>query len=108
VPRISPEGVESDVQNERDRVKAMREGSEENDAIVIDELTKVYHSKKKSFVAVKGVSVGVPRGECFGLLEENNATRIAGPTKLHRIKIKPTMVAISVFMQSALESVQVF
>jgi len=40
------------------------------DAVVLRQLTKVFDN---SFLAVDRLSVGIPRGECFGLLGVNGA-----------------------------------
>jgi ATP-binding cassette subfamily A (ABC1) protein 3 len=50
---------DSDVLEEENRIK-----TEKNDLLCIDQLTKYYGD----FMAVKGISVGIQPGECFGLL----------------------------------------
>lgn len=45
-------------------------GDTDDDAIVLKELTKIYPSGK---VAVNEISLGIPPGECFGLLGVNGA-----------------------------------
>jgi len=42
----------------------------DTDAVVLRQLTKVFDN---SFLAVDRLSVGIPRGECFGLLGVNGA-----------------------------------
>eukprot|EP01097_Dermamoeba_algensis_P004568 TRINITY_DN2963_c0_g3_i1.p1 TRINITY_DN2963_c0_g3~~TRINITY_DN2963_c0_g3_i1.p1 ORF type:complete len:380 (-),score=107.24 TRINITY_DN2963_c0_g3_i1:172-1311(-) len=59
--------LDEDVQAERDRV--MREASSEN-VVVIRDLMKVYKTGK---FAVRGLSLGIPRAQCFGLLGVNGA-----------------------------------
>jgi ABC-type multidrug transport system fused ATPase/permease subunit len=46
------------------------EGESNNDTIVVSNLTKVY---RNGTVAVNKLSVGIPPGECFGLLGINGA-----------------------------------
>jgi ATP-binding cassette subfamily A (ABC1) protein 3 len=61
---------DSDVSTERQRVAdSQLETLIINNSLVLRELSKTYDS----FVAVKGLSVAVPFGECFGLLGINGA-----------------------------------
>ena len=55
---------------ERERVLG---GGAEGDVIVMKALRKVYGPKSYSKVAVKGVSLGIAKGECFGYLGINGA-----------------------------------
>uniref|UniRef100_A0A8C5QFN3 ATP-binding cassette sub-family A member 2 n=1 Tax=Leptobrachium leishanense TaxID=445787 RepID=A0A8C5QFN3_9ANUR len=60
-----------DVANERQRVLR---GGADNDMLKIDNLTKVYKSRKMGrILAVDRLCVGVRPGECFGLLGVNGA-----------------------------------
>ena len=61
---------DSDVVEEKERV--MR-GDADGDVIVMKDLRKVYGPASYSKVAVKGVSLGIPKGECFGYLGINGA-----------------------------------
>jgi len=73
---------DEDVREEEVRVKRVIEhkrpkgdeedgdGDREEDAILVDNLTKIYRGGKK---AVRGFSLGVPYGQCFGLLGINGA-----------------------------------
>lgn len=62
----SPDDVvlpdDDDVLKEQDRVMS---GKANDDLIVVSQLTKVYDTGKK---AVDNISLGIPAGECFGLL----------------------------------------
>jgi ATP-binding cassette, subfamily A (ABC1), member 3 len=58
---------DSDVVNEAERVLS---GGANSDLIVLSQLTKVYDNGKK---AVNNVSLGIPPGQCFGLLGINGA-----------------------------------
>lgn len=59
---------DEDVQNEDRRVSS---GEVKRDSsIILDNIKKVYGTGK---YAVKGVSLGIPNGECFGLLGVNGA-----------------------------------
>jgi ATP-binding cassette, subfamily A (ABC1), member 3 len=58
---------DSDVLAEQSRVL---EGGANSDLIVISQLTKVYDNGKK---AVNNLSLGIPHGQCFGLLGINGA-----------------------------------
>jgi ATP-binding cassette, subfamily A (ABC1), member 3 len=58
---------DEDVITEQNRVLA---GQANNDLIVVSELTKKYDNGK---IAVNNMSLGIPPGECFGLLGINGA-----------------------------------
>uniref|UniRef100_A0ABM5EKU5 Glucosylceramide transporter ABCA12 n=1 Tax=Pogona vitticeps TaxID=103695 RepID=A0ABM5EKU5_9SAUR len=64
------EEEDKDVQAERERVAL---GLGDDDMLQLQNLTKVYHLPHRRIVAVKNVSVGIPVGECFGLLGVNGA-----------------------------------
>ncbi|KAI5138284.1 Phospholipid-Transporting Atpase Abca1 [Manis pentadactyla] len=59
---------DEDVRRERQRIL---DGGGQNDILEIKELTKIYRSKRKP--AVDRICVGIPPGECFGLLGVNGA-----------------------------------
>jgi ATP-binding cassette, subfamily A (ABC1), member 3 len=59
--------LDDDVIKENNRVAA---GEANDDLIVIDKLTKIYDNGK---VAVNELSLGIPPGQCFGLLGINGA-----------------------------------
>lgn len=59
---------DEDVRRERQRIL---EGGGQNDILEIKELTKIYRRKRKP--AVDRICVGIPPGECFGLLGVNGA-----------------------------------
>ncbi|XP_028404446.1 ATP-binding cassette sub-family A member 1-like [Dendronephthya gigantea] len=63
---------DDDVRNERQRVK---NGDANSECLRLVNLTKVYQSKfsRSKNVAVKELCLGVPRGQCFGLLGVNGA-----------------------------------
>mmetsp|Transcript_30651 Transcript_30651/g.64872 ORF Transcript_30651/g.64872 Transcript_30651/m.64872 type:complete len:1373 (-) Transcript_30651:2144-6262(-) len=61
------ENDDEDVFAENERVHS---GQAENDLIVLNELSKVYPNGKR---AVNHMSLGIPPGECFGLLGINGA-----------------------------------
>jgi ATP-binding cassette subfamily A (ABC1) protein 3 len=58
---------DDDVLAEKERIS---DGQANNDLIVLDKLTKVYDNGK---VAVNNMSLGIPPGQCFGLLGINGA-----------------------------------
>nr|XP_033802042.1 ATP-binding cassette sub-family A member 12 isoform X2 [Geotrypetes seraphini] len=61
---------DEDVQAERIRVES---GRAETDQLQLCGLSKIYHQVHKKIVAVNNMSLGVPAGECFGLLGVNGA-----------------------------------
>ena len=74
-----------DVKAEEARIA--NEGDKHTDTIIVEGVHKVYYKGNKH--AVKGVTIGIPNGECFGLLGINGA----GKTSLLSIlsgEIPPT------------------
>lgn len=59
---------DADVRAERSRVAR---GDADHDVVKLDELRKVYSTPNGNKVAVKSLSFGIPRGECFGFLGIN-------------------------------------
>ncbi|XP_074060603.1 phospholipid-transporting ATPase ABCA7 isoform X2 [Macrotis lagotis] len=75
---------DEDVQRERERVQ---QGATQRDVLVLKDLTKIYPGQKKP--AVDHLCVGIPRGECFGLLGVNGA----GKTSTFRMVTGDTPVS---------------
>ena len=61
--------VDDDVKEERDRLAAWNSTDADVNSVVLKNVTKYY----ESFLAVDGISVAIPKGECFGLLGVNGA-----------------------------------
>uniref|UniRef100_A0A8C4Y5B1 ATP binding cassette subfamily A member 12 n=1 Tax=Gopherus evgoodei TaxID=1825980 RepID=A0A8C4Y5B1_9SAUR len=61
---------DKDVQAERERVES---GQADIDVVQLQSLTKIYHLPLRRIMAVRNVSIGIPAGECFGLLGVNGA-----------------------------------
>ncbi|XP_071381008.1 uncharacterized protein abca12 [Centroberyx affinis] len=70
VPQVAGEDEDEDVVAEHQRVSS---GAASSDVLQVDQLTKVYQHLNKKVHAVKRLSVGIPAGECFGLLGVNGA-----------------------------------
>ncbi|XP_040913792.1 ATP-binding cassette sub-family A member 12 [Toxotes jaculatrix] len=70
VPQVACEDEDEDVAAEHLRVSS---GAASSDILQVNQLTKVYQHLKKKVHAVKRLSVGIPAGECFGLLGVNGA-----------------------------------
>ncbi|XP_048586908.1 ATP-binding cassette sub-family A member 2 isoform X2 [Nematostella vectensis] len=71
VSQLPIETEDEDVAAERDRVLR---GDADDDLVKIENLTKIYYSRKRGkHLAVDRLCVGVPQGECFGLLGVNGA-----------------------------------
>ncbi|XP_041914079.1 phospholipid-transporting ATPase ABCA1 isoform X1 [Alosa sapidissima] len=66
LPPLGPE--DDDVAKERDRV---RNGRAQGDILCMKDLSKIYKAGRKP--AVDRLCLGIPRGECFGLLGVNGA-----------------------------------
>ncbi|XP_035267888.1 phospholipid-transporting ATPase ABCA1 isoform X3 [Anguilla anguilla] len=66
LPPLGPE--DQDVAKERERVNS---GRAQMDILIVKELSKVYKAGRKP--AVDRLCLGIPRGECFGLLGVNGA-----------------------------------
>ncbi|KAL6100670.1 abca12 [Pungitius sinensis] len=69
-PQVACVEEDEDVAAERLRVST---GAASADILQVNQLTKVYQHLKKKVHAVKKLSVGIPAGECFGLLGVNGA-----------------------------------
>uniref|UniRef100_A0A8C7RBN7 ATP-binding cassette, sub-family A (ABC1), member 12 n=1 Tax=Oncorhynchus mykiss TaxID=8022 RepID=A0A8C7RBN7_ONCMY len=70
VPICCSQDEDEDVVAECQRVTS---GAAVTDLLQVNQLTKVYHHLAKKVQAVKRLSVGIPAGECFGLLGVNGA-----------------------------------
>ncbi|XP_034550567.1 uncharacterized protein abca12 [Notolabrus celidotus] len=70
VPNVVNPNEDEDVATEHLRVSSGAAGS---DILQVNQLTKIYQNLSKKVHAVKRVSVGIPAGECFGLLGVNGA-----------------------------------
>ncbi|KAF3843010.1 hypothetical protein F7725_001859 [Dissostichus mawsoni] len=70
VPQVSCETEDEDVVAEHQRVSS---GAASTDVLQVNQLTKVYQQFNKKVPAVNKISVGIPAGECFGLLGVNGA-----------------------------------
>uniref|UniRef100_A0A8B9UCV2 ATP binding cassette subfamily A member 13 n=1 Tax=Anas zonorhyncha TaxID=75864 RepID=A0A8B9UCV2_9AVES len=66
---VSP-SEDIDVEMERQRLFGERTG---NDILLLYNLRKCYGGFSKKNIAVENISLGIPRGECFGLLGTNGA-----------------------------------
>ncbi|XP_035859765.1 uncharacterized protein abca12 isoform X1 [Sander lucioperca] len=70
VPLVACEEQDVDVATEHQRVSS---GEASTDILQVNQLTKVYQHLGKKVHAVKKLSLGIPAGECFGLLGVNGA-----------------------------------
>uniref|UniRef100_A0A803T1K2 ATP-binding cassette sub-family A member 2 n=1 Tax=Anolis carolinensis TaxID=28377 RepID=A0A803T1K2_ANOCA len=70
---LSTKAIEDDVDVAKERHRVLR-GDADNDMLKIENLTKVYKSRRTGrILAVDRLCVGVRPGECFGLLGVNGA-----------------------------------
>eukprot|EP00795_Rhopilema_esculentum_P013264 gene13264-4097_t len=70
-PRLMNQYEDVDVTQEKARVADLAPNGINESAVVIRDLTKIY--KSNNVRAVDSVSVGIPYGQCFGLLGVNGA-----------------------------------
>ncbi|KAL9241235.1 hypothetical protein vseg_015366 [Gypsophila vaccaria] len=73
--KVFVEMEKADVVQERERVEQMILESSSGNSIICDNLRKIYPGRDGNppKLAVKGLSLGVSRGECFGMLGPNGA-----------------------------------
>ncbi|XP_006867848.1 PREDICTED: ATP-binding cassette sub-family A member 12 [Chrysochloris asiatica] len=69
-PIVETIDEDEDVRAERLRVE---NGTAECDLVQLHRLTKTYQLIHKKIIAVNNISIGIPAGECFGLLGVNGA-----------------------------------
>ncbi|XP_008052045.1 ATP-binding cassette sub-family A member 12 [Carlito syrichta] len=69
-PAMDTIDEDEDVRAERLRVES---GAAEFDLVQLHRLTKTYQLIHKKIIAVNNISIGIPAGECFGLLGVNGA-----------------------------------
>jgi ABC-type multidrug transport system ATPase subunit len=69
VPRRRNDEDDADIMEERKRVLSGK-AHESNDVVILDKLRKTFRPAK---VAVRDLTLGIPNGECFGLLGINGA-----------------------------------
>ncbi|RZC79896.1 hypothetical protein C5167_042471 [Papaver somniferum] len=74
-PNIHVEIEKPDVSQEREKVKELMLKNDTSHSIVCDTLKKVYPSRdgNPEKIAVRGLSLALERGECFGMLGPNGA-----------------------------------
>lgn len=74
-PKVVVEMENSDTTQEREVVEQLLLEPSANHAIISDNLTKVYHGKdgNPDKLAVRGLSLALPKGQCFGMLGPNGA-----------------------------------
>ncbi|KAG8559120.1 hypothetical protein GDO81_017250 [Engystomops pustulosus] len=61
---------DEDVKDERNRVES---GNANGDLLLLQGLTKIFYQVYKNNIAVNNMTLGIPPGECFGLLGVNGA-----------------------------------
>ncbi|XP_064626259.1 phospholipid-transporting ATPase ABCA1-like isoform X3 [Lineus longissimus] len=61
---------DDDVLHEKERVLS---GAAKGDTLLLENLTKVYKTQNGYYTAVDHLTIGVPKGQCFGLLGVNGA-----------------------------------
>ncbi|XP_054978094.1 glucosylceramide transporter ABCA12 [Sorex araneus] len=69
-PVVEMNDEDEDVRAERLRVE---NGADDFDLVQLHRLTKTYQLIHKKIIAVNNISIGIPAGECFGLLGVNGA-----------------------------------
>ncbi|CAL4998484.1 unnamed protein product [Urochloa decumbens] len=107
--RVVVEMDNPDAAQEREVVEQLLLEPIANQAILSDNLRKVYHGKdgNPDKLAVRGLSLAVPKGQCFGMLGPNGAGKTSfismmiglvpptsGTAYVHGMDIKTDMIAI--------------
>ncbi|CAM0951101.1 unnamed protein product [Alopecurus aequalis] len=74
-PKVIVEMENPDTTQERKVVEQLLLGPSGNHAIICDNLKKVYNGKdgNRDKLAVRGLSLALPKGQCFGMLGPNGA-----------------------------------
>ncbi|EOA23466.1 hypothetical protein CARUB_v10016657mg [Capsella rubella] len=90
-PAVSIEMEKLDVAQESEKVKQLMLESSTSHAIVCDDLKKVYPGRDGNppKMAVRGLSLAVPSGECFGMLGPNGAGKTSFINMMTGL-VKPT------------------
>ncbi|XP_052143913.1 ABC transporter A family member 8-like [Oryza glaberrima] len=73
--KASADNEKTDVIKERETVEQILQESKNSYSVICDNLKKVYHGKDGNAkkIAVRGLSLSMPRGQCFGVLGPNGA-----------------------------------
>uniref|UniRef100_A0A0E0JX86 ABC transporter domain-containing protein n=1 Tax=Oryza punctata TaxID=4537 RepID=A0A0E0JX86_ORYPU len=73
--KASADNEKTDVIKERETVEEILQESNNSYSVICDNLKKVYHGKDGNAkkIAVRGLSLSMPRGQCFGVLGPNGA-----------------------------------
>ncbi|KAI8528928.1 hypothetical protein RHMOL_Rhmol12G0186000 [Rhododendron molle] len=90
-PKVSIEMDKPDVAQEREKVEQLLLEPNTNHSIICDNLKKVYPKRdgNPEKVAVRGMSLALPQGECFGMLGPNGAGKTSFINMMIGL-IKPT------------------
>nr|XP_045721010.1 ATP-binding cassette sub-family A member 13 [Mirounga angustirostris] len=98
-----------DLDVEKEQIRVLK-GRTSEDLLVLHNLSKSYGSCFKRTTAVRGISLGIRRGECFGLLGPNGAGKSttfkmlngdAPPTSGHAVARTPTGEVVDLSLAGA-------
>ncbi|XP_067108192.1 glucosylceramide transporter ABCA12 [Osmerus mordax] len=70
---VQPAGTEDEDEDVQAEYRRVTSGSARSDLLQVNQLSKIYQHLSKKVHAVKRLCVGIPAGECFGLLGVNGA-----------------------------------
>ncbi|KAB1216655.1 ABC transporter A family member 8 [Morella rubra] len=84
-----------DVSQEREKVEQLLLEPSSSHAIIVDDIKKVYPGKdgNPAKFAVRGLSLALPRGECFGMLGPNGA----GKTSFISMAVEESLKSVNLF-----------
>jgi len=82
IPESEDNFIDTDVYAEKEKIRTTASSLIANNNLLIKDMTKFYGKQ----LAVNQISVGVEKGECFGLLGVNGAGKTTSELEMHKIR----------------------